>query len=281
MPKVFIESLSIYPIKSCGVLSPDQVFVDQEGPRYDRKWMIVDENGIFLTQRTHPKMALIQPSLADGKLMIRINGELFEGHSEGVSREAPRVQTVEVWKSKVQANLIENEALTEALSTWLAKRVKLVEYGYSSIRKVSLKGQELNNSVRFSDGFPWLLANKESLHELNRGLVKTGAPEIPMNRFRPNIVVRGLSSYQEDHLASFKVKGIQFKNLQACSRCPIVTIDQLSGEKAGHEPLAYLASHRKTNGQVHFGAHLVSDGEGSLRVGDELEDLNFVESPII
>lgn len=276
MLEIRIESLWIYPIKSCGALAQEQIFVDQDGPLWDRKWMIVDENGQFLTQRTHPQMALIQPSLEKGKLFVEINGEQFSASSNN-----SQLKTVQVWKSSLQADLIENAALTEALSNWLGKKVFLVEYGKSSQRKVSLKGETLKNSVRFADGFPWLLGNVESLSELNRGLVQGGTPAVPMNRFRPNIVVSGLAAYQEDHLQSFSLRGLRFQNLKACSRCPITTIDQVNGIKTGHEPLVYLAAHRKFNGQVYFGSNLVSEGEGFIKVGDVLDQPTLIETPII
>jgi len=283
MPEIRIESLWIYPIKSCGALAQNQLLVDQEGPLWDRKWMIVDESGQFITQRTHPQMALIQPILEKGQLIVEINGEQFPAAAplKDSLRLPQELMKVQVWKSSLQAALVQNAELTQALSDWLGKKVFLVEYGKNSQRKVTLKGEELKNSVRFADGFPWLLGNLESLSELNRGLAEQGTAAIPMNRFRPNIVVSGLAAYEEDRLQSFNVRGIRFQNLKGCARCPITTIDQTNGIKTGHEPLVYLAAHRKFNGQVYFGSNLVSEGEGFIKVGDLLEQANLIASPII
>lgn len=262
-----IDELHIYPVKGCAGIRVAEIRVDAVGPANDRRWMIVDEHAQFLTQRTRPRMAAIGTSLHGDHLRLSVEGSDFELGDDPAKR--PRLE-VTVWKSKVLAEVVDNPALTLSLSRFLGQPVRLVEFGPEARRDVTIKDQPTGHVVRFADGFPFLLTNAASLNELNAILQGDGQPPVPMSRFRPNIVISGIPAYAEDGLRSLRSRELLFQNLKPCARCPVITVDQLTGVKTGHEPLATLARVRRIDGKVLFGVNLVAEGAGFLREGETL-----------
>lgn len=262
-----IDELYIYPVKSCAGIRVPELRVDAWGPVNDRRWMIVDENAQFLTQRTHPQMATIGTFLHADHLRLTVDGSDFELADDPAKRARLEVT---VWKSKVLAEVVDQPALTLTLSRYLGQSVRLVEFGPEARRDVTMKDVPTGHSVRFADGFPFLLANVASLNDLNGVLTKAGHPTVPMNRFRANIIVSGLEPYAEDELVDFRSRELRLRNLKPCARCPIITVDQATGVKTGHEPLATLARVRNFERKVLFGVNVVSEGVGFLREGEVL-----------
>lgn len=281
-----ISELHIYPVKSCGgialqhaTLTPWGLAATQGDAIGDRAWMVVDAAGRFMSQRKLPRMALIQPCLNEqGTLSVRAPGmpdlPLWPAPTSDV---LPPRQVI-IWQDLLPA-WDAGPTAAQWFSDFLGAEVYLVRFD-PSIRRASCNSwtgdQEALN--RFSDGFPILVTGQASLEDLNTRLAAKGAPAVPMNRFRPNIVLAGLPAFGEDRLASLTIQAEQpvtLKLVKPCSRCPIPTIDQLSGEchpEWPREPNETLAGfHRSAllNGAVTFGVNAITlrgQGQG-LRVG--------------
>jgi uncharacterized protein YcbX len=134
------------------------------------------------------------------------------------------------------------------------------------VRRLDLDYARPQDQTGFADGFPFLLISEASLADLNRRIGRT----LPMQRFRPNLVVRGCAPYAEDHWRRIRIGGVGFRLVKPCSRCIIPSIDPATGERDGSEPLATLSRYRQTGNKVYFGQNLIHDGPGRLAVGDRV-----------
>lgn len=281
-----ILSLHSYPVKSCAGIDHTEVAITARGLHRDRQWVIVDEQGIFMTQRQHARMALIRPRFLEADLVLSATGmpELTVPWSTG-SQSLPQVN-VRIWKQDTQG-FDEGDAVAQWLSQFLGLPCRLLRVHPDAHRTASpphvnawlehnadwADGFPASHEFGFADGFPFLIANQGSLDELNRRLLAKGQAAVPMNRFRPNIVVQGLDAYEEDYLAGMQTGGLMFAFVKRCARCPIPNIDQTTAVSAP-EPGITLAEHRQFKDGVLFGVNAVVSGAGSnglLRVGDAVE----------
>lgn len=255
--QAMVQALYVYPIKSCQGISVDELELSLAGPLYDRNWMITDENGEFLTQRTHEHLAKIKTKLLRGSLQIAFCNQVF---SIPLSKCPTETKHVKVWSSEVIAYL-EEQRINAALSEFMKQKVTLVRYGEQSkrIRK--------DFELRFSDAFPVLLINQASLQYL---CSKAGV-DIPDNRFRANVVINSGSAFEEDHWRKLMSEnGMVLTNAGACIRCGITTKDQTSGISQGLEPLKTLAQFRRNSEGVAFGINMVPSTNGILKIGEKL-----------
>lgn len=274
---MFLSQINIYPIKSLRGISLKEAEFDRKGLKLDRRWMLVDERNCFLTQRQYPKMATIGTKVEDGFLVV-FNED--GGLKIPFEPESKRMQLVKVWASEVLAEVYE-DSINDWFSFVLGIRCKLVKMPDGAVRKVDPEyAISLNDEVSFADGYPFLLTNEASLADLNSRLDEP----IPMNRFRPNLVVSGFEPFAEDVWRRIKIGENIFHIVKPSSRCIITTIDQETGERKNEEPLKTLAKFRSLygDGRVFFGQNLVADclkgKEGFLRVGDRVEVLDLVIS---
>ena len=255
-----LTGLNIYPIKSARGIRLDESVVDDFGLQYDRRWMVVNESGDFLSQRAHPRLALVVPTITDGTLQIDAPGmpalrtPLHPGDSVATS--------VTVWDDTCQATWVGDRA-AQWFSDYLGCACTLVHMPDQVVRPADSAFAPPGVRVSFADGFPFLLISEESLADLNRRLTDP----LPMNRFRPNLVVAGGEPYAEDGGGRIEIGGVRLLVVKPCDRCLVTTTDQATGER-GKEPLRTLATYRKVNGQVMFGQNVVHEGPGRLRVGD-------------
>ncbi|MCP4036652.1 MAG: MOSC domain-containing protein [bacterium] len=259
-----IGALYSYPVKSCRGLSHASLEFGVRGPAFDREWMVVDAQHRFLTQRDVPAMALIDVQLRDGRLCLSAPGsESFE--LEGDDGGAPI--EVRVWRDDC-AGVDQGEAASRWLSDYLGREVSLVRMARGTHRAIDSDYDSEDRPVAFSDGFPVLLISQASLEDLNSRL----AVALPMDRFRPNLVIHGATPYAEDDWRLIRAGALELEVVKACTRCAITTTDQRSGERAV-EPLRTLARYRKTPAGVIFGQNCIHRGPGVLRVGDPVEVL--------
>jgi uncharacterized protein len=258
-----LTALHVYPIKSAAGLAPAEWDVDGLGLRYDRRWMVVDVSGRMLTQRSHPRLALVRPSVGDGILRIETVGmpalelPLSPGPSVALS--------VTVWDDTCAAGWT-GERAARWFSELLETECGLVHIAETNARPVDPDYAPAGHRVGFADGFPFLLISEESLEDLNRRL----EVPLPMNRFRPNLVIAGGEPFGEDRMGPFAIGGIRFAVVKPCDRCVVTTTDQATGER-GPEPLRTLATFRRADRKVLFGQNVVHEGTGRLRVGDPLQ----------
>jgi len=277
-----LSQLFIYPIKSCAGMAVDKAFLLESGLSaqgvHDREWMLVTEEGRFLTQREFPRMALIQPRPSGGNLRVRAPGMgelLLPLAWEAVADAPPR--TVQIWDDAVRAVDCGDVAagwFNAALGT--RERIRLVRFHHDVVRPTSVKWTGgLPSQTRFADGYPLLLIGQSSLDDLNARLRAAGRDSLPMDRFRPNLVVTGLEAFEEDYVASLGTGSAEIRPVKPCARCPIPSIDQATGVP-GPDPLDILQTYRanpRMEGAVCMGMNcIVSAGAGSaLRVDQELE----------
>ncbi|MGI4863255.1 MAG: MOSC domain-containing protein [Janthinobacterium lividum] len=265
---ITLTGLFIYPVKSLGGISLPAADLTPQGLRHDRRWLIVDGNNRFLTQREHAEMALlaVEPAYNGFLLRHQQRPDLLPLY---VPFEATPEKTlfVTIWDDMVFAWRGAKEA-DEWLSEALGRACKLVYMSDMVRREVEPDKPELNPAgtlVSFADGYPYLLASEESLAKLNAQL----AESVPMNRFRPNLVVRGVAADAETQWTDFQIAGQTFRSVRGCGRCFVTTIDQATAQKnPATEPLRTLATYRKQGNKIMFGQNVTGPTSGRVQVGD-------------
>ncbi len=237
----------------------------EEGLQYDRRMMLADSEGKFLTQREIPHMALIGARLVEnGFEFYRKNNlnesPIFLPHDTELFEE----KDVQVWKHTFKAKSVLRE-YSEWFSDVLNFDCTLYKMDRSSERYKSLIKAPTKTLLSMADGYPYLFISEASLSDLNRRLIVP----VPMNRFRPNIVIEDCQAYNEEGIDKFTINGLKFRMIKACVRCTMITIDQKTGKKLV-EPLKTLSTYKKQGNNVYFGMNAVNLERGSINVGDEI-----------
>lgn len=275
-----LTELNFYPVKSCGGIGLREAVVTTAGLMsdhiYDREWMVVNAHGHFLTQREFPKMALIKPRLKADTLELRAPGMLrLEIPLDLPDPDTAQIIDVQVWKDSVKAYDCDDITATW-FSNALGTACRLVRFHPDTERMADPQQTgAVEATTLFSDGYPLLVISEESLDDLNTRLIAGGRDALPMNRFRPNIVINGVGAFEEDYAESLKMGDVIVRPVKPCPRCPIPSIDQATGQ-IGPDPLDILQTYRahpKIGGGIAFGMNaILSAGNGQLlRVGQEVE----------
>lgn len=272
-----LTHLLLYPIKSCAGIAVRSAVVNESGLSalgvHDREWMLVTADGQFLTQREHPRMALIRPLPDGGRLRVHAPG-MDDLALPLAWDEAAATRTVRIWDDKVDAADC-GDAAAAWFSAALATPCRLVRFHRDVVRPTSTKWTDgVAARTRFADGYPLLLIGQASLDDLNARLVAAGRHALPMDRFRPNLVVDGLDACEEDFLATLTVGDVQIRPVKPCARCPIPSIDQATGIP-GPDPLDILQTYRanpRMEGAICLGMNcIVTAGAGSeLHLGQTM-----------
>ena len=272
-----LSGLFIYPVKSLRGLAVTSADVDALGLVGDRRFLVVDEHGRHLTQRPLPRMALLATDLTAGHLVLRTDA----GDTVAVPLRAdpaaapPSLRTVSIWKSE---GLLAEDCGPEAshfLSSFLGVTCHLVRIGERFRRPVLDPTRAADDDfVHFGDAYPFLVTSEASLADLNDRIVAHGEEPVPMDRFRPNLVIAGSNAFAEDAWPRVRIGEILFRAGGPCSRCIVTTTDQSTGERAGKEPLRTLATYRRDAREpsdVNFGQNLIHETKsGRLRIGDAI-----------
>lgn len=261
-----LAEINIYPIKSCRGISLKSANIKDRGLEYDRRWMLVDENNIFMTQRKNHTMAFINIEIKDDCLIVNRGNSDMEPLSIPMNSN-DHEESVTVWDDTVNARVY-NDDISGWFSDALNAKCRLVYMTDTINRFVEKPYAENNEVVSFADGYPFLIIGQESLNFLNSKLEE----KLPMNRFRPNFVFSGGSPHVEDTWKKFKIGNNIFRAVKPCARCVITTVDQETGVQ-GKEPLKTLSTYREVNGKVLFGQNLLHEENGIVSVGDNFEVL--------
>jgi uncharacterized protein len=262
---VTLSSLYVYPIKSCAGVSLQGADLSATGLRHDRRWMLVDETGEFMSQRAHPRMALISVRFAPERMIVSAPG-MPELEIPLRDETGNRID-VRVFGDTNKGELVGVEA-DRWFGEYLEFPCRLVHKPDDNPRLVDSSFAESGDQVSFADGFAFLLISEASLEDLNGRL----EVPLPMNRFRPNFVVRGCEPYAEDGWSRLRIGSVPFRVAEPCPRCAITTVDQRTGVR-GKEPLRTLSTYRNTELGTVFGRNLIHDTLGTVRVGDPVETM--------
>ncbi|HEY2816098.1 MAG TPA: MOSC N-terminal beta barrel domain-containing protein [Casimicrobiaceae bacterium] len=267
-----MSGLRVYPVKGCRGIEVDRAEVHVTGlaasGARDREWMVVDRHRRFVTQREHPRLALVETRIADGRLSLAAPGvgaiELPDASSVGTAHE------VIVWQSRVRG-FDAGDAAAQWISSFLGAALGIVRFDRSQPRLCNPDyAGDSGAHTMFSDGYPVLVIGQASLDDLNARLRDKSARPLPMNRFRPNVIVTGLDPYDEDHLDTIESDGVTLRLVKPCVRCKVTTTDQASG-RVGFEPLPTLSMYRRSDALagVTFGMNAIVVGgvERALSVG--------------
>jgi uncharacterized protein YcbX len=262
MSSYLISGLYIYPVKSLAGIAMNEVALCPTGFVNDRRWMLVDREGRFISQREHHDLCLFLPHYSPDGFMIRYQSDelLLPFTIDNGERIAATI-----WDDTVEA-IVAGDSINEWFSTRMNRPVRLVYMPDESKRSIEDKYKVSNDDVvSFADGYPVLAIGEAALALLQSKVQE----ELPMNRFRPNLVFTGGNAHDEDTWKHFSINGLDFYGVKPCGRCVITTIDQQTG-KAGMEPLKTLATYRRQEQKILFGQNIISPANGSIRIGDPI-----------
>lgn len=264
-----LAAIYVYPVKGCRGFAVASRALDGLGFAGDRRFMIVDATGKFLTQRTHAQLARVDALLEADRL--RLSRDDAGSVSVPLEEKGAPLRTVRIWQSE---GLSAEDCGAEAsawLSPLLGQEAHLVRIGPAFLRPVKPSKARPGDLVAFADGYPFMGISEASLAELNRRLAESGEPPVPMDRFRPNLVFSGAGAHAEDTWPRVKIGKVTLRAAGPCGRCIVTTTDQRTGQR-GKEPLRTLAQYRRDAtdpSDVNFGQNFIhEDKEGELRVGD-------------
>ena len=261
-----VAGLACYPVKGCRGVQLDSARVVATGLEWDRQWMIVDDDDRFITQRTHPRLAVIRPAIMPGALQLDAPGQ----PTLRVPLDGPRgFRRVVVWNDSCESG-DEGDAAARWLEAVVGESVRLVRATPGMRHANRMWTGELMSPVTFSDGFPILVTNAASLEWVNARL----PGPVPMDRFRPNIVVDGLEAFAEDRIAELTIGPVTLRFVKPCMRCSVPSIDQLTGEQAV-DPVAVLRPTRfdRALKGITFGenAVIVEGVNATIAVGSDVQ----------
>jgi len=259
-----VSSLHIYPVKSLGGIALNSVAVTDRGFQYDRRWMLIDNNHRFLSQRELPVMTLLQTELVEQSFRIYKPGEKENNIEIPLSQESGELLVAEIW-----GNTCEVTHVSTIADKWFSKQLdtacRLVYMPDNSRLAIDEKYYS-GGITSLSDGFPILMVSQASLALLNQ---KSGWT-LEMARFRPNLIITDCAAHEEDRIARLEVNGIPMQGVKHCARCSVTTIDPKTGGRT-KEPLMSLATYRQINNKVYFGEYIVPETTGTISVGDEIK----------
>ena len=258
-----VSDLYVYPIKSTRGIPLQSAQLDERGFQYDRRWMLVDADSVFISQREAHRMALIDVAIGDDALLV--NAPDMPALRIPLSTSGAPIRS-RIWKDVVDAIPVAREA-DDWFSTVLSMQCRLVHMPNTTQRIVDRAYVPQERIVGFADAFPLLIIGDGSLQHLNSKLVERGETAVPMKRFRPNIVVAGVAPHAEDSWKVVRIGDLAVDVVKPCARCVITTVDVASGE-ASKEPLRTLSTYRKVGSKVLFGQNAVHRQIGAIRVGD-------------
>lgn len=264
MNTMHLQDIYTYPIKSLGGIRLEEATLEERGLKYDRRWMLVDKKGKFLSQRKHPKMALLQTRISDSGILVKHKDDPEKTILIPFEANSSQLRQVTIWEDRVEARLVDT-GISRWFSEFLNIACDLVFMPPSTKRKLKPKYAVNGGSVSFADGMPYLLIGQSSLDDLNSRLENP----VPMNRFRPNFVFSGGIPFQEDEWDIVSIGDARFKITKPCTRCVVTTVDQQTGEK-NREPLATLATYRNVNGKVMFGQNMLLLEGDRVQTGDRI-----------
>ena len=266
-----ISQLFIFPIKSLGGFEVSSAYITDRGLQFDRRWMLVDECNVFLSQRNCPQMCLFQTAIQNNQLVVYSKNNIQDQLLLDLHPVSFEFCKVKVWEDVCEVIFVSDKA-DQWFSEKLAKACRLVFMPDSEKRQVDSLYAHKNELTSFSDGYPILMIGQASLDDLNSRLKQP----LSWDRFRPNIVFTGGLPYDEDTMEHIRINSMRFYGVKLCSRCIITSIDQNTAVK-GKEPNQTLAAYRTINNNIYFGQNMLLQTPGVVEVGNKIEIINKTE----
>jgi uncharacterized protein YcbX len=263
MSDIKLCDIYIYPVKSLAGIRASSWPVVKTGLEYDRKWMLIDSDLQFLSQRKLPKMALIKTELSEGQLILSASN--MDNLCLELEPNSGDIINSTIWHDQVETIAVSDKA-DIWFSRFLQTDCRLVYQPDSSTRPVNPTFANPDDQTSLSDGFPFLLISENSLDALNQAMQL----DLAMKRFRPNLVVTGCDAYDEDTWREITIGNIGFRLPKPCSRCSVPTINPETGD-TGKEPLTTLNRIRKWQNKVYFGQNALHNDVGMLSIGDRVQ----------
>jgi uncharacterized protein len=269
-----LASIHLYPVKAMRAVDLAESLVEPWGLAGDRRWLVVDPAGRFVSQREEPQLARVVASYDGPGLAITLSapGRALITVDPPSAGGGANLVPVSVWRSDLSAAAAGPKA-DDWLSGYLGSPVRLVHLDDPRRRPVDQQYGSPGDTVSFADGYPLLLTSAASLDELGKWLADDGDEPVPMNRFRPSVVVAGTEPWDEDHWRRIGIGDVTFRVVKPCGRCVVTTTDQMTGER-GSQPLKMLGRKRRFGQDLVFGQNLIPDAPGRIRVGDEVTILD-------
>jgi uncharacterized protein YcbX len=268
-----VSQLYIYPIKSLGGVSVSSANITDRGFKHDRRWMLIDNNNRFLSQREISEMALLQVEILQNGLKVYHKKEQTNFIEIAFGLTIPGKINVDIWGSFCEATLV-NENADKWFSSILNFPCRLAYMPDSTRLAIDEHyAVTINDVTSFSDGYPILMISEASLEYLNNKMEEV----LPINRFRPNLVFSGGSAFIEDTMREFTINSCTFFGVKPSARCVVTTINQDTIEK-GKEPLKTLSVYRRKDTKVYFGENVIAAGTGKINIGDTINIIQTKES---
>ncbi|MDQ2656812.1 MAG: MOSC domain-containing protein [Bacteroidota bacterium] len=267
MSTLSLTEIRIYPIKSLGGIALNKAQVRKKGLQHDRRWMLIDERGVAMTQREYHEMALFKPRIEGQQINIEYtrDGRVVSSAGYDISRPPSGEKiTAQVWADQVSVLEVDS-TLSQWFSDYLRVNCRLVAFPEKNPRAVDPRYAIANDHVSLADAYPFLIIGQASLDDLNS---KLDTP-VPMNRFRPNFVFAGGTAFAEDSWRELTIGQVQFVAVKKSARCILPTVNQDTASK-GPEPLRTLSKYRKVGNNVYFGQNMIAHDEGMVAVGDAI-----------
>jgi len=257
-----ISALCVYPIKSCAGITVKKTILTEFGLENDRRFMLVDKDGKFISQRTLPNMCLIETCIDGNKLFF--NAPNMKTMDVLLGGLPGRDKKVDVWGDNC-IGIDQGDVYADWFSNFLNFSCRFVAYPTANYRRRHSSYLKKDFLVSFADGYPILIISKESLVDLNSRMKEP----LSMNRFRPNIIVSECRPYEEDEWQDIRIGNVRLRGTTQCLRCSITTVNQDTAER-GKDPLKTLAIYRKSEKGVFFGRNFIVDNAGELSVGEKI-----------
>ncbi|MDH3426899.1 MAG: MOSC domain-containing protein [Gemmatimonadota bacterium] len=268
-----VAALFRYPLKSAAGQRCNSLQLDRFGVQGDRRWMIISAEGLPITQREIPSLALLRARAEADSLTLTWGGSAPAMLRVAIpGADSPRV-AVTIWDDSVRLSSADSDA-AQWLSTRLGREARLAYMPDDVERPVNPRYARSSDRTALTDGYPLHLIGSGSLQDLNRRL----ANPIGVERFRPNVYVEGPEPFSEDTWRRIRIGECGFRVVKPCPRCSVTTVDPETGER-GKEPLRTLTRYRKREGGVMFGQNVIHDGSGEIRVGDQVQVLSRRDAP--
>ena len=256
-----LTHIYIYPVKSLGGIELTSAVTQERGLKYDRRWMLVDDQGIFMNQRKYSKMALLKTSIGNEK--IQVTAPDNSSIDFPLDKKNGQILDVKVWDDECKGYEV-----GEIYNTWFSDKLNVncrLVYMGDQKRNANSQFVKYQEKVSYADGYQYLIVGQSSLDDLNNRLERN----VPINRFRPNLVFSGGNPFEEDDWVNFQIGEVDFYGVKPCARCILTTIDQQTGIK-GTEPLKTLSSFRQRGNRIYFGLNASIKKEGIIKTGDAL-----------